>query len=133
MKEREKKHKIIARVSERDYKRLERIVKIYGFRSVYALQNYLTYCFLRVVDREHDTSTADLPEEIIRLFPVREDAEAVYAAARKVRKRKSIGIHEPDMFATDADGKTIEGMFDDAMDSGRSREFEDNIRKRNER
>ena len=130
----EKRHKIITRVSERDYARLERIVKAYGFRSVYALFSYLSYCFLRVVDKEHDDSDAVLPEEIVRMFPISEDAGDVYRAVRMIRRHKRQGrCREPDLFEHGEVEKTVSGMFGDAQDAGRKKEFADNLRKRSER
>jgi hypothetical protein len=140
-KKRQKKCKIISRVSETDYRRLERITHIYGFRSVYALLNYIALCFLRAVDRAHDPSTDILPEEIIRMFPIKEDAKEVYQALRIIRAKhnrqtaKARMEKERDMFESpdDAISEEVQDMFDEAQDIGRGSEFADNLRKRSER
>ncbi|WP_418832030.1 hypothetical protein [Phocaeicola sp.] len=80
--------RLSARVTLADYKRLEEIRRKYGFKSIYQILNYLTYSFLRVADREHDTIAEPVPEEIERMFedlgtpalPVR------YRRARPVRR-----------------------------------------------
>ncbi len=80
--------KLTARVTLADYVRLEKIRRKYGFKSIYQILNYLTYAFLRVVDRENDVVSEPVPEEIESMFedlgspamPVR------YRRARPVKK-----------------------------------------------
>lgn len=59
---------IVARVSLYDYMRLKEICEKYGFKSVYQLQNYLCYSFLRAVDKEHDPIDEPVPDEIVQMF-----------------------------------------------------------------
>ena len=132
----QKRHKIISRVSEEDYQRLERITKAYGFKSVYGLQIYITQCFLKVVDRPNDKSDDVLPEELVRMFPIKRDAEEVCRAVRMLKRRHGSADHsEPGLFDERKDSirDEIDEMFSDAEDSGRMMEFPDNLRKRNER
>lgn len=68
MKENSQRVQIVSRVSLADYKRLKNICEKYGFKSVYQLQNYLCYSFLRAVDKEHDPITERVPDEICRMF-----------------------------------------------------------------
>jgi hypothetical protein len=130
-----KRHKIISRVSEIDYQRLERIAKTYGFRSVYGLQIYVVHCFLRVVDPLGDKSDEVLPEELIRMFPIRNDAKDVYRAIRKVRYRRRRKPESPELFDRKEDPihDEISELFSEEEDRGRSIEFSDNLRKRSER
>jgi hypothetical protein len=60
--------KIISRVSEADYKRLQTLAKDSGIPSVYSLMNYIAYCFLRVADAKNDNATDPIPTEIIKMF-----------------------------------------------------------------
>ena len=132
----QKRHKIISRVSEEDYQRLERITKAYGFKSVYGLQIYITQCFLKVVDRPNDKSDDVLPEELVRMFPIKRDAEEVCRAVRMLKRRLRGTVNsEPGLFDERKDSirDEIDEMFSDAEDSGRMMEFPDNLRKRNER
>ena len=132
----QRRHKIISRVSEEDYRRLEKITKAYGFKSVYGLQIYLTQCFLKVVDRPHDKSGDVLPEELVRMFPIKHDVEEVCQAVKMLRHRhrQSKGF-TPGLFDEQQDSirDEIAEMFGEAEDSGRSMEFPDNLRKRSER
>lgn len=125
------RHKIISRVSEIDYTRLERIVKLYGFKSVYALLNYITYCFLRVADRAHDTSDDVLPDEIIKMFPIEDDVGEIRHAILMSRRRRKRREGRPP--AGKCISKEIDEMFEEEQRRGGSVEFSDNIRKRNER
>lgn len=59
---------IVSRVSLADYMRLKSICEQYGFKSVYQLQNYLCYSFLRAVDKEHDPIDEPVPDEIMKMF-----------------------------------------------------------------
>ena len=59
---------IVSRVSLVDYIRLKNICEKYGFKSVYQLQNYLCYSFLRAVDKEHDPIDEPVPDEICKMF-----------------------------------------------------------------
>lgn len=87
-KKRIQKVQIVARVTLADYKRLKDICEKYGFKSVYQLQNYLCYSFLRAVDKEHDPIDEPVPDEIVQMFddmgtpklPIR------YRKARPVKK-----------------------------------------------
>ena len=87
-KKRIQKVQIVARVTLADYKRLKDICEKYGFKSIYQLQNYLCYSFLRAVDKEHDPIDEPVPDEIVQMFddmgtpklPVR------YRKARSVKK-----------------------------------------------
>lgn len=131
-----KRHKIISRVSEEDYRRLERITKAYGFKSVYGLQIYITQCFLKVVDRPNDKSDDVLPEELVRMFPIKRDAEEICRAVRMLKRRLRGTVNsEPGLFDERKDSirDEIDEMFSDAEDSGRTMEFPDNLRKRSER
>ena len=131
-----RRHKIISRVSEEDYRRLEKITKAYGFKSVYGLQIYITQCFLKVVDRPHDKSDDVLPEELVRMFPIKHDAEEVCRAVRMLRhRRRRANKSVPGLFdeRQDCIRDEIEEMFGEAEDCGRSMEFPDNLRKRSER
>ena len=131
-----KRHKIISRVSEEDYRRLEKITKSYGFKSVYGLQIYITQCFLKVVDRPNDKSDDVLPEELVRMFPIKRDAEEVCRAVRMLKRRLRGTVNsEPGLFDERKDSirDEIDEMFSDAEDSGRTMEFPDNLRKRSER
>ena len=131
-----KRHKIISRVSEEDYHRLERITKAYGFKSVYGLQIYITQCFLKVVDRPNDKSDDVLPEELVRMFPIKRDAEEICRAVRMLKRRlRGIDNSEPGLFDERKDiiRDEIDELFSDAEDSGRTMEFPDNLRKRSER
>ena len=131
-----KRHKIISRVSEEDYRRLERITKAYGFKSVYGLQIYITQCFLKVVDRPNDKSDDVLPEELVRMFPIKRDADEICRAVRMLKRRLRGTVNsEPGLFDERKDSirDEIDEMFSDAEDSGRTMEFPDNLRKRNER
>lgn len=67
-KKRIQKVQIVARVTLADYKRLKDICEKYGFKSVYQLQNYLCYSFLRAVDKEHDPIDEPVPDEIVQMF-----------------------------------------------------------------
>lgn len=132
----QKRHKIISRVSEEDYRRLERITKEYGFKSVYGLQIYITQCFLKVVDRPNDKSDDVLPEELVRMFPIKRDAEEVCRAVKMLKRRLRGTVNsEPGLFDERKDSirDEIDEMFSDAEDSGRTMEFPDNLRKRSER
>ena len=132
----QKRHKIISRVSEEDYQRLERITKAYGFKSVYGLQIYITQCFLKVVDRPNDKSDDVLPEELVRMFPIKRDAEEVCRAVRMLKRRLRGTVNsDPGLFDERKDSirDEIDEMFSDAEDSGRTMEFPDNLRKRSER
>ena len=132
----QKRHKIISRVSEEDYRRLEKITKAYGFKSVYGLQIYITQCFLKVVDRPNDKSDDVLPEELVRMFPIKRDAEEVCRAVKMLKRRNRGADHsEPGLFDERKDSirDEIDEMFSDAEDSGRMMEFPDNLRKRSER
>ena len=132
----QKRHKIISRVSEEDYQRLERITKAYGFKSVYGLQIYITQCFLKVVDRPNDKSDDVLPEELVRMFPIKRDAEEICRAVRMLKRRLRGTVNsEPGLFDERKDiiRDEIDEMFSDAEDSGRTMEFPDNLRKRSER
>ena len=60
--------KVSARVTLADYRRLDKVRELYGFRSVYQIMNYLTYSFLRVADREHDVVDEPVPDEIEDMF-----------------------------------------------------------------
>ena len=131
-----RRHKIISRVSEEDYRRLEKITKAYGFKSVYGLQIYITQCFLKVVDRPHDKSDDVLPEELVRMFPIKHDAEEVCRAVRMLRHRhRCANKSVPGLFDERQDSirDEISEMFGEAEDRGRSIEFPDNLRKRSER
>ena len=131
-----KRRKIISRVSEEDYRRLEKITKAYGFRSVYGLQIYITQCFLKVVDRPNDKSDDVLPEELVRMFPIKRDAEEVCRAVRMLKRRLRGTVNsEPGLFDERKDSirDEISAMFSEAEDIGRSMEFPDNLRKRSER
>ena len=132
----QRRHKIISRVSEEDYRRLERVTKAYGFKSVYGLQIYITQCFLKVVDRPHDKSDDVLPEELVRMFPIKHDVEEVCQAVKMIR-RKHRGTNKsvPGLFDERQDNirDEIAEMFCEAEDSGRTMEFPDNLRKRSER
>lgn len=131
-----KRHKIISRVSEEDYRRLERITKAYGFKSVYGLQIYITQCFLKVVDRPNDKSDDVLPEELVRMFPIKRDADEICRAVRMLKRRLRGTVNsEPGLFDERKDSirDEIDEMFSDAEDSGRTMEFPDNLRKRSER
>ena len=131
-----RRHKIISRVSEEDYRRLERITKAYGFKSVYGLQIYITQCFLKVVDRPHDKSDDVLPEELVRMFPIKHDVEEVCRAVKMLRHRhRRANKSVPGLFDERQDSirDEIEEMFGEAEDCGRSMEFLDNLRKRSER
>ena len=131
-----RRHKIISRVSEEDYRRLEKITKAYGFKSVYGLQIYITKCFLKAVDRPNDKSDDVLPEELVRMFPIKHDVEEVCQAVKALRRRhrQSKGF-TPGLFDERQDSirDEIAEMFGEAEDSGRSMEFPDNLRKRSER
>ena len=131
-----KRHKIISRVSEEDYRRLEKITKAYGFKSVYGLQIYITQCFLKVVDRPNDKSDDVLPEELVRMFPLKRDAEEVCRAVKLLKRRLRGTVNSaPGLFDEQKDSirDEISAMFSEAEDCGRSMEFPDNLRKRNER
>ena len=131
-----KRHKIISRVSEEDYRRLEKITKAYGFKSVYGLQIYITQCFLKVVDRPNDKSDDVLPEELVRMFPIKRDAEEVCRAVKLLKRRLRGTVNSaPGLFDEQKDSirDEISAMFSEAEDCGRSMEFPDNLRKRNER
>ena len=131
-----KRHKIISRVSEEDYRRLERITKAYGFKSVYGLQIYITQCFLKVVDRPNDKSDDVLPEELVRMFPIKRDADEICRAVRMLKRRLRGTVNsEPGLFDERKNSirDEIDEMFSDAEDSGRTMEFPDNLRKRSER
>lgn len=131
-----RRHKIISRVSEEDYRRLEKITKAYGFKSVYGLQIYITQCFLKVVDRPHDKSDDVLPEELVRMFPIKHDVEEVCRAVKMLRRRhRQSNKSAPGLFDERQDSirDEIAEMFGEAEDSGRSMEFPDNLRKRSER
>jgi len=131
-----RRHKIISRVSEEDYRRLEKITKAYGFKSVYGLQIYITQCFLKVVDRPHDKSDDVLPEELVRMFPIKHDVEEVCRAVKMLKRRhRHADKSVPGLFDERQDSirDEIAEMFGDAMDSGRTMEFPDNLRKRSER
>ena len=131
-----RRHKIISRVSEEDYRRLEKITKAYGFKSVYGLQIYITQCFLKVVDRPHDKSDDVLPEELVRMFPIKHDAEEVCRAVKMLRhRRRRANKSAPGLFDERQDSirDEIEEMFGEAEDRGGSMEFPDNLRKRSER
>ena len=82
--------KVSARVTPRDYEKLARIVKQYGLKSLYALMNYLVYCFLRAYDEERQQMWEELPEEIIRLFRLKEDRNMICReiARQQIRKRQ---------------------------------------------
>ena len=127
------RHKIISRVSEIDYTRLERIVKLYGFKSVYALLNYITYCFLRVADRAHDTSDDVLPDEIIKMFPIEDDVREIRHAILMSRRRKRHTREGRPSKKNCGISKEIDDLFEEQQQRGRGEEFADNIRKRNER
>ena len=132
----QKRHKIISRVSEEDYQRLERITKAYGFKSVYGLQIYITQCFLKVVDRPNDKSDDVLPDELVRMFPIKRDAEEVCHAVKMLKRRQRSADHSvPGLFDERKDSirDEISAMFSEAEDRGRSMEFPDNLRKRSER
>ncbi len=131
-----KRHKIISRVSEEDYHRLERITKAYGFKSVYGLQIYITQCFLKVVDRPNDKSDDVLPEELVRMFPIKRDVEEICRAVKMLKRRHRCADHSvPGLFDERKDSirDEISAMFSETEDCGRSMEFPDNLRKRNER
>lgn len=131
-----RRHKIISRVSEEDYRRLEKITKAYGFKSVYGLQIYITQCFLKVVDRPHDKSDDVLPDELVRMFPIKHDAEEVCRAVKALRRRhRRANKSVPGLFDEGQDSirDEISEMFCEAEDSGRTTEFPDNLRKRSER
>lgn len=131
-----RRHKIISRVSEEDYRRLEKITKAYGFKSVYGLQIYITQCFLKVVDRPHDKSDDVLPEELVRMFPIKHDAEGVCRAVKMLKRRhRHADKSVPGLFDERQDSirDEIAEMFGEAEDSGRLMEFPDNLRKRSER
>lgn len=130
-----KRHKIISRVSENDYQRLERIAKTYGFRSVYGLQIYVVRCFLRVVDPLGDKSDEVLPEELIRMFPIKHDAEDVYRAILRAKRHHRKRSQSPGLFDAKSDGihDEVAELFNEEEDYGRSIEFSDNLRKRSER
>ena len=132
----QRRHKIISRVSEDDYRRLERITRAYGFKSVYGLQIYITKCFLKAVDRPNDKSDDVLPEELVRMFPIKMDAGDVCQAVKTLRRKHRCdeGV-TPGLFDERQDNirDEIAEMFSDAMDSGRTMEFPDNLRKRSER
>ena len=132
----QRRHKIISRVSEEDYRRLEKITKAYGFKSVYGLQRYITQCFLKVVDRPHDKSDDVLPEELVRMFPIKHDAEEVCRVVKMLKSRhRHANKSVPGLFDERPDSirDEIAEMFGEAEDSGRSMEFPNNLRTRNER
>lgn len=52
--------RIYSNVSPRDYERLNRICKLFGFKSVYQLLQILLRCFLRYAD--HDSELIPKPE-----------------------------------------------------------------------
>ena len=89
-----------------------------------------------MVDRPHDKSDDVLPEELVRMFPIKHDVEEVCQAVKMIR-RKHRGTNKsvPGLFDERQDNirDEIAEMFSDAMDSGRSLEFPDNLRKRSER
>lgn len=134
-KECRKVHKIISRVSEDDYKKLEHLSKLYGLKSVYSLLSYITYMFLRSVDQRNGTSDSELPEYVIRLFDVGKEASEIYMTLKRKRKkrRKNIPAKQLDLFASEDIQEEIEDMFREAQDEGRDKEFNDNYRKRSER
>jgi len=128
-------HKIISRVTEDDYTKLEHLSKLYGLKSVYSLLSYITYIFLRSADQRNGVLDSELPEDVIRLFDVGKEASEIYMTLKRKRKkrRKNIPAKQLDLFASEDIQDEIEGMFRDAQDEGRDREFNDNYRKRTER
>lgn len=128
-------HKIISRVTEDDYTKLEHLSKLYGLKSVYSLLSYITYIFLRSADQRNGVLDSELPENVIRLFDVGKEASEIYMTLKRKRKkrRKNIPAKQLDLFASEDIQDEIEGMFRDAQDEGRDREFNDNYRKRTER
>jgi len=122
----------MSRVSEADYERLKTLASGHGIRSVYALLNYTTYCFLRAVDAGKDCISDPLPIEIINMFPYKEDSEDIYSAVVSIRKKREkrkaalCGSEQKDNIRDD-----IKDLFDEAQTKGS--DFVDDIRKRQER
>lgn len=128
-------HKIISRVTEDDYTKLEHLSKLYGLKSVYSLLSYITYIFLRSADQQNGVLDSELPENVIRLFDVGKEASEIYMTLKRKRKkrRKNISAKQLDLFAAEDIQEEIEDMFREAQDEGRDKEFNDNYRKRSER
>ena len=128
-------HKIISRVTEDDYTKLEHLSKLYGLKSVYSLLSYITYIFLRSADQRNGVLDSELPENVIRLFDVGKEASEIYMTLKRKRKkrRKNIPAKQLDLFASEDIQEEIEDMFREAQDEGRDKEFNDNYRKRSER
>jgi hypothetical protein len=126
--------KIISRVSEADYKRLQTLAKDSGIPSVYSLMNYIAYCFLRVADAKNDNATDPIPTEIIKMFDTnyREDINDIQAAIIGIRKARSAdGSAKREGTRADRVHEDVRNIFDEAETMGC--EFVDNIRKRQER
>ena len=125
-KERVDRHKVAARVSVANYERLKVLAAKYEFRTVNDLLSYLVYCFLRAVEGGNDELMYSMPEDILSLFPIDEDAHDVKAALARI-KRKRLGRKKAD------EVDEIGEMFRECESQGGSMEYAHSIRERNER
>lgn len=60
--------KMVARLDPVQWERAKTIRDKYGFKSLYAMNQYLWACFLRVADPDNDTQADPVPEEIEMMF-----------------------------------------------------------------
>lgn len=69
--------------------RLVTISKEHGFKSSYLLIKYIIFAFVRAYDHEHLNIDTPMPPEIIKVFPIQEDANLVAHAIANIKKRQS--------------------------------------------
>lgn len=84
--------KMVARLDPIQWARAEAIRDKYGFKSIYAMNQYLWACFLRVADPDNDTRTDPVPEEIEMMFGDFAESEKhfEYVKPKKARKNATL-------------------------------------------
>lgn|SRR5574344_1086030 len=69
-KKEQRTHKIISRVSESEYERLESIASKMNMKSVYQVINFANDCFLKAMNYYDDVSEEPVDDRILRMFPI---------------------------------------------------------------
>lgn len=125
-KERKDRHKVAARISVANFERLKKLAVKYGFRTANDVVTYIVFCFLRAMDEGNDECMYSMPEDILTLFPIKEDLHDVQLAVSKIRRAR-LKRKTPD------NGSEIREMFRECEEEGAHLEFGPNVRRRSER
>jgi hypothetical protein len=83
--------KLYARVSDRDFDRLEYIRKKFGFKSKYEIQQCLIKCFLKSVDSKNEKKEETVSDEISEMFKECSESESPkYAEHKRAMAHKTL-------------------------------------------